>query len=95
MFFKIGVLKKFTHFTGKQLCWSLFFNKVAGPRSATLLKNRHQHRCFPVKFVKFLRTLFSTDGSFSTVAASGITCIDKNELKLFSLGIVFKLFHYL
>ena len=25
-----GVLKKFTKFTGKHLCQSLFFNKVAG-----------------------------------------------------------------
>ena len=30
-------------------------NKVAGIRPATLLK-RLQHRCFSVKFVKFLRT---------------------------------------
>ena len=26
--------------------------------SATLLKKRHQHRCFPVNFAKFLRTSF-------------------------------------
>ena len=25
-------LKNFTKFTGKHLCWSLFFNKVAGLR---------------------------------------------------------------
>ena len=30
MFFKIGVLKNFAIFTGKHLCQSLFFNKVAG-----------------------------------------------------------------
>ena len=29
-FFKISVLKNFTIFTGKHLCPSLFFNKVAG-----------------------------------------------------------------
>ena len=29
---KIDVLKNFTKFTGKHLCQSLFFNKVAGPR---------------------------------------------------------------
>ena len=28
MFFKIGVLKNFAKFTGKHLCWSLFFDKV-------------------------------------------------------------------
>ena len=31
-FFKIGALKIFSNFTRKQLCWSLFFNKVAGLR---------------------------------------------------------------
>ena len=30
MFFKIGVPKNLANFTGKPLCWSLFFNKVAG-----------------------------------------------------------------
>ena len=30
VFFKKGVLKNFTKFSGKYLCWSLFFNKVAG-----------------------------------------------------------------
>ena len=30
MFFKKGILKNFVIFTGKHLCWSLFFNKVAG-----------------------------------------------------------------
>ena len=30
MFFKIGVLKDLALFTGKQLVWSLLFNKVAG-----------------------------------------------------------------
>ena len=45
---KRGVLRNFTKFTGKHLCQSLFFNKVAGL----------WHRCFPVNFVKFLRTPF-------------------------------------
>ena len=52
------VLRNFTKFTRKHLCHSLFFNKVAGLRPATLLKKRLQYRCFPVNFVKFLRTPF-------------------------------------
>ena len=51
-----AVLRNFTKFTGKHLCQSLFFNKVAGLRPATLLKLRLWHRCFPVNFAKFLRT---------------------------------------
>ena len=67
-----GVLRNFTKFTGKHLCQSLFFNKVAGRRPATLLKERpwHSclkkrlwHSCFPVIFVKFLGTPFSQNTS--------------------------------
>ena len=58
MFFKIGVRKNFTNFTGKHLCWSLFLIKL---QACNFLKKRLQHRDFPVKFVKFLKTSFFTD----------------------------------
>ena len=35
-----------------------FLNKVAGLRLANLLKKRLWHKCFSVKFAKFLRTPF-------------------------------------
>ena len=38
LFYKYDVLKNFANFTGKHLCWSLFLNKNAGDRPATLLK---------------------------------------------------------
>ena len=38
VFCKKGVLRNFAKFTGKHLCQSLFFNKVAGLSSTTLLK---------------------------------------------------------
>ena len=38
MFFKIGVLKNFSIFTGKHLCWSLLLNKWQTFKSAALLK---------------------------------------------------------
>ena len=56
VFCKKGVLRNFAKFTGKHLCQSLFFNKVAGLRSTTLLKKGLWHKCFPVNFVKFLST---------------------------------------
>ena len=37
---------------GKHLCQSIFFNKGAGLRSATLLKKRLWPRCFPVNFIE-------------------------------------------
>ena len=55
VFYEEGALKNFTRFTGKHLCQSLFFNKTG---SATLLKKRIWHRCFPVNFIKFLRIPF-------------------------------------
>ena len=55
---KKGVLRNFAKFTGKHLCQVLFFLKVAGPESATLLKKRLWHSCFPVNFAICLRTPF-------------------------------------
>ena len=57
-FMKKGVLRNFKKFTGKRLCQSLFLNKVAGLKPATLLKKRLWHRCFPVNFLKFPKTSF-------------------------------------
>ena len=58
VFCKKGVHENFTKLTGKHLCQSLFFSKVAGLRPAILLKKRLWHRCFPVNFAKFLRVPF-------------------------------------
>ena len=53
---KLGAPENLTNLTGKHLCWSLLFNKVAGLQVCNFIKKRLQHNCFPVKFVKFLRT---------------------------------------
>ena len=58
VFFKKGVLKNFANFTGKHRCQSLF-EKVAGLQACqtcNFIKKRLQHRCFPMKLAKFLRT---------------------------------------
>ena len=60
MLCKNGVLRNIAKFTGKHLCESLFFNKFAGVRPATLLKKKIWHWYFPVNFAKFLRTSFLT-----------------------------------
>ena len=46
---KDAVLKIFAKSTGKPLCWSFFFNKVAGLRPEA---------CFLVNFAKVLRKTF-------------------------------------
>ena len=58
VFYEKGVLRNSAKFTGKNLGQSLFFNKVADLRPATLLKKRLWYRCFPVSFAKFLGTTF-------------------------------------
>ena len=50
------VLLKISQSTEKGLCWSLFFNKVAGWRLATLLKTDSSRGIFLWILAKFLRT---------------------------------------
>ena len=51
----------------KTIVLESLLNRLAGFKTCDFLKKRLQHRCFFVKFAKFLRTPFwrtSTDGSF-------------------------------
>ena len=72
-------LKNFANFTGKHLCQSLFLNKVADLRPATLLKKRLWLRCFRVNFAKFLRTPLLKN-------TSGRLLLPLQCLQLFTLG---------
>ena len=60
VFCEKGVLRSFAKFTGKHLCQSLFFDKVADlrPKACIFIKKRPWHRYFYVNFAKFLRTPF-------------------------------------
>ena len=51
-FVKEDVFKTFANLTRKHLCCSL-----AGLKACNFIKKRIQHRCFPVKLMKFLITL--------------------------------------
>ena len=51
-----GVLKNFTNFAGKYLCWSFILMKLQAWRLANLLKGDSNTGFFLVKFAKFLRT---------------------------------------
>ena len=55
VFYKKGAFKSFTIFTGKHHCHSLFFHKVAGLGPS---KRQILDRCFPMNFLKILRTPF-------------------------------------
>ena len=71
------VLRNFAKLTGKHLCRSLFLNKDAGLRPATLFKKRLRHRCFPVNFAKFLRVHFlqNTFGRLLLVMDLNLLCL--------------------
>ena len=63
MFFKKGVLKIPENWKTPML--ESYFNKVAALQAYNFIKERLQHRCFPVNIAKFLRTAFlwNTSGS--------------------------------
>ena len=67
VFCKKGVLRNFANFTGKRLCQSLFFNKVAG---LTVLKKRLWLRCFLVNFTN----TFSQEHLFLQNTSRGCFC---------------------
>ena len=56
-------------------------------RPATLLKKRLWHRCFPVNFVKFLKTLFVTEH----VWANASILHEGRRLKQIEISIISKL----
>ena len=56
MFYKKAAFKNLATFTGKHLCWGVFFNENANLQSCDFIKKRLQHKCFPVNTAKFLRT---------------------------------------
>ena len=104
VFSEKGVLRNFAKFTGKDLCQSLFFNKVAGLfnkvaglRPATLLKKRLWRRNFPVNFVKFSRTPFCRtplgDSFYKLSVKRGTFSIEKTTIFIFSfcIGLVTQL----
>ena len=56
--FKKGVLRHFAQFTGKHLCQSFFFNKLAALGPATLLKKETVAQVFPCEFYEISKTTF-------------------------------------
>ena len=61
VFFKLGVSKKFHNIHRKAPVSESLFDKVAGLKAYNFNKKRLQHRCFPVKLAKVLRTPFFTE----------------------------------
>ena len=77
MFFEIGVIQNFPFFIGKHLFRSLFFSKNAGLKARNFVKKRLQHRCFSVKFAKFLRTTPAAASEFCSGDCIRIVSVSK------------------
>ena len=60
VFYKKGFCKNFAKFTGKRLCQSLFFNKVAGLRPTTLLTETLA-QMFSCEICKIFKNSFFTE----------------------------------
>ena len=85
VFCKKGVLRNFTKFTGKHLCQSLFFNKVAGLscRLEACNFNKKESLHTRVDFAKNINKLKTTYLKFSrSIASKKLTKIfQKIQLK--------------
>ena len=89
---KKSILKNSTKLTGKHLCWNFFFNKVAGLitkwsntiKQQSLQTSTVQHRCFPLNFVKFLRTRFFKEHLPMTASKLGSYCVWSWNFTMFS-----------
>ena len=88
VFCKKGVLRNFTKFTWKHLCWSLFFNKVADLRPETLLKRDSNTGVFRWILWNFLRTRFLQNPYGGCFFIKGlflsIFCSEKSLKQMFS-----------
>ena len=60
MFWKKGVLRNFTKFTGKHLCQSLFFNKVAG-EACNFIKKETLAQVFSCEFCEAFDKVWHDD----------------------------------
>ena len=67
MFFKIAVLKNFTNFAGKHLCWSLFLIMLQLRRPATPLKRHSNTGVFLWNFQEYLFPQNMVESYFTTL----------------------------
>ena len=78
---KKGVLRKFSKFIGKQLCQSLFFNKVAGlrPQACNFIRKETLAQIFSCEFCEIFKNTFFTEHLRTT--ASTISWKSRRTLK--------------
>ena len=91
-----SVLRNFPKFIRKDLCLSLFYDKVRRCRSATSFKTRLHYTFFFVNFAKFVRTLFlqDTTGRLPLIIAVLIVVKEKLANKIVNYDIEIKIYQF-
>ena len=70
--------------TGKTLVLESLFTEVAGPQACNFVKKKIQHRCFTVKFAKFLRAGFLQNTSGGCCLRRAIVTIQQSVQRFFN-----------
>ena len=60
------------------------FKKVTGPQACNFLKKKYQHRCFPVKFERFLRARFLQNTSGGCFLRKATVTIQQSVQRVFT-----------
>ena len=68
VFCKKGVIRNFTKLTGKHLCQSLLFNKVAGLRPKAFIKKETLAQVFSCQFCDISKNTFFTEHLWATAS---------------------------
>ena len=85
-------LEDFPKLTGKHLCRSILFNKIAALQSTTLFKKKLRHTCFSVNFTKVLRTS-NLNNSFKPLLLTGCEVYSNNKVnQITSMSFLFSPF---
>ena len=89
-----GVVRNFTKFTGKHLCQSLYFNKVAGlrPEACNFIKIETLAQVFSCEFCEISNNTFFTEHVWATASVLYrlSTLLDPDH----KTATVFLIFHY-
>ena len=71
--FKKMLLKNFAKFAEKQLCWSLFLNKVTVRRPANLLKKETPAQVFPYEFCEIFKNTYFVEHLHTFITMFGLS----------------------
>ena len=71
------------NFAGKTLVLESLFATVAAPRACNFIKKKIQHRCFTVKFAKFLRAPFLQNTSGGCFLRKATVTIQQSVQRFF------------